>query len=636
MDEYMCTTQATIGSNTCTWGYDGNNMLSQINASGVQRYDYTFNVNTGNLSSRTNYLQSKTESFGYDGDNLDRLASVTGPQNLSVNYTGDKNGNISYKSDAGTYAYNTAGKPYAVSGVTNALNIDTARQEIDYYSFEKVEKITQGLKTADFWYNAGHQRIKMELKDNGVTTKTKYYFGGSCEREVVGGTTTQYIWIGGDAYTAVAVAKKVGDGGWTIYNIFRGHLGTITHLKNGGNVDEYSFDAWGRRRDKDSWSYTLSSEPSLFADRGFTAHEFLADFNLYNMNGRLYDPVVGRFLSPDPYVQNAGFTQNFNRYSYCLNNPLKYTDPNGSKYHFIEQTWWAPGAETFFGNSSGGGGSITPHLDKWNMIDMGQDASGGWRYDEATGGYYNLFSRENMTTGQFSSSGIGHSFASYTARGERARDIMRAVSSVSRSGNLMGTINSIEGYHFFFEIRGSYMYVPGTNQVVPDMYANVLSTLAGLNGGAQSTGSWSGTGGSWGDESFFGDAGFGKKALDWILAGGPVIDVPYYGGMAPTPVNIGSGLKGASTGLKLLYKNGVTGNSIINIRSTLLNNGFRQSLTRNRSGYLFSNTLGEQIRVMSRNGTWDIRVMNQYGNYLDDIGNVALPGSTHNLFIGIW
>lgn len=107
-------------------------------------------------------------------------------------------------------------------------------------------------------------------------------------------------------------------------------MGTITHLKNGSNpADEYSFDAWGRRRDKDDWTYTLASEPALFADRGFTAHEYLADFKLYNMNGRMYDPVVGRFLSPDPYVLGGDFTQGFNRYSYALNNPLVYVDPNG-------------------------------------------------------------------------------------------------------------------------------------------------------------------------------------------------------------------------------------------------------------------------------------------------------------------
>ncbi|KAF5049258.1 hypothetical protein DSECCO2_441570 [anaerobic digester metagenome] len=51
------------------------------------------------------------------------------------------------------------------------------------------------------------------------------------------------------------------------------------------------------------------------------------------MNGRIYDPVLGRFLSPDPYVQMPDFTQNFNRYSYCLNNPLVYTDPDGEWIH---------------------------------------------------------------------------------------------------------------------------------------------------------------------------------------------------------------------------------------------------------------------------------------------------------------
>ena len=108
---------------------------------------------------------------------------------------------------------------------------------------------------------------------------------------------------------------------------------TITHVTDasGNVVSEYSFDAWGRHRDKDDWSYSLSGEPALFADRGFTGHEWLPWFNLYNMNGRLYDPVVGRFLSPDPYVANQTSTQEYNRYSYCLNNPLKYIDPSGYK-----------------------------------------------------------------------------------------------------------------------------------------------------------------------------------------------------------------------------------------------------------------------------------------------------------------
>jgi RHS repeat-associated protein len=92
---------------------------------------------------------------------------------------------------------------------------------------------------------------------------------------------------------------------------------------------EYSFDAWGRRRSASDWSYAIGSEPALFADRGFTGHEYLSWFKLYNMNGRMYDPLVGRFLNADPYVQMPDNTQSYNRYSYCLNNPLKYTDPDG-------------------------------------------------------------------------------------------------------------------------------------------------------------------------------------------------------------------------------------------------------------------------------------------------------------------
>lgn len=92
-------------------------------------------------------------------------------------------------------------------------------------------------------------------------------------------------------------------------------------------VKNYSFNPWGMPRNAADWSESISGE--LFADRGFTGHEYLKDFNLINMNGRVYDPVLGRFLSPDPYVQMPGYPHNYNRYTYALNNPLIYTDPDG-------------------------------------------------------------------------------------------------------------------------------------------------------------------------------------------------------------------------------------------------------------------------------------------------------------------
>lgn len=353
MDEYGRYRNAIIGNSPdipliFLWKYGTNNTLSLID--GIGGFRYSFDVNTGNLNSRTNLARDFSESFGYDAFGLDRLTSVTGRSAMSVNY--GSNGNILTKSDAGTGSYAYANTPYAVSSIPGALNISTTPQDIDYYSFEKVKKITEGTKTADFVYNAGQQRIRMILKDNGTTTKTRWYFGGSQEREQAGSTTTQYIWIGGDAYTAVAAARKIGSGSWEVFNIFRDHSGTMAYLRNSINdwVYEYSFDAWGRRRDQDDWSYNLIGEPALFAGRGFTAHEHLEDFNLINMNGRLYDPVVGRFLSPDPIVQAPDFTQGFNRYSYALNNPLKYTDPSG-------YTWWS----SF-----------------WNWVGEGFDNLGDW------------------------------------------------------------------------------------------------------------------------------------------------------------------------------------------------------------------------------------------------------------------
>ena len=68
---------------------------------------------------------------------------------------------------------------------------------------------------------------------------------------------------------------------------------------------------------------------------GFTMHKMLPEFGLINMNGRMYDPALGRMLSPDNYIPNPRNPQAYNRYSYCLNNPLVYTDPDGEFIQYI-------------------------------------------------------------------------------------------------------------------------------------------------------------------------------------------------------------------------------------------------------------------------------------------------------------
>lgn len=84
--------------------------------------------------------------------------------------------------------------------------------------------------------------------------------------------------------------------------------------------------AWGRRRNPQTLSY---DNVTTSFDRGYTLHEHYDDFGLINMNGRLYDPLVGRMLSPDIVIQDEQNSQAYNRYSYCFNNPLRFTDPSG-------------------------------------------------------------------------------------------------------------------------------------------------------------------------------------------------------------------------------------------------------------------------------------------------------------------
>jgi RHS repeat-associated protein len=346
-------TGATYGSNLlATYGFDAHGYPNASSAGSVQDYRYVFDPVTGNLSSRQNYIRGLSESFSYtgNGDNLDRLTGVSGPQNLNMTY--DANGNIKTKSDISStvnFGYGTNAGPYALTEVSSSTGvIPTNPQAVTYTSFEKVATIAEGNYNAVMVYNSDNQRAKMDVTQSGSSILTRWYAGSSYMKETAGGVTREYTYLGGDAYTAPVAAVTQG-GATAYYYLLRDYLGNITHQVNTSNevVAEYNFDAWGRRRSADEWSYTLDgNDLALFADRGFTGHEHLTWFNLVNMNGRLYDPLVGRFLNVDPYVQMPDYTQNFNRYSYCLNNPLTYNDPSG-EFIFTLLAAVIPGAQVF-------------------------------------------------------------------------------------------------------------------------------------------------------------------------------------------------------------------------------------------------------------------------------------------------
>jgi len=108
------------------------------------------------------------------------------------------------------------------------------------------------------------------------------------------------------------------------------HLGSVVGVVNSGGTltQRFSYDPWGHARNP-STGDLLDTMPARRGDRGFTGHEELRHLGLVHMNGRVYDPMATRFLSPDPFIQFPEFDQSWNRYSYVLNNPLTFTDPSG-------------------------------------------------------------------------------------------------------------------------------------------------------------------------------------------------------------------------------------------------------------------------------------------------------------------
>lgn len=289
-----------------------------------QSIQYSFNEQTGNLESRSYPLVNMTETFSYD--NLNRLTSFG-----SHGVTYDNNGNIISKGDVGSFNYNTSGKPYAVSDVTLTNSISVGTQNVSYYSFDRPNEISDNGYTATFTYNGNYDRVKMQMLHNSSASLTRYYLGGCYELDVKPSSTTERLYLNGGYYDAPTVLIKQGNTS-SVYQILRDHLGSITHVLNssGTVVQELSYDAWGRLRNPSTFAlYTPTNEPEPYLGRGYCGHEHLTGLGLINMNARLYDPLLGRFLSPDPYVQAPEHSQSFNRYSYCMNNPLVYKDEDG-------------------------------------------------------------------------------------------------------------------------------------------------------------------------------------------------------------------------------------------------------------------------------------------------------------------
>ena len=287
----------------------------------LETFNTDYDGTTGNLLSRRRN-NGALEEFGYD--NLDRLLSVKSGTDESMRVSYAPNGNILFKTGVGNFYYDKNTRPHAVAEVENADgSIPGDALNTSFNNFGKIqliEDVGKGLRM-DFGYGPDRQRWYSELLSNGKVSRTTVY-AGEYEKTTENGITREFYYLDGNTI----VVRQNGITGY--YLAFTDNLGSILSAmdENGRKVFDASYDAWGRQ------TVTLNT---IGLHRGYTGHEMLNEFDIINMNGRLYDPVLGRFLSPDNYVQAPESSQSFNRYSYCMNNPLKYTDPSGDLWNLI-------------------------------------------------------------------------------------------------------------------------------------------------------------------------------------------------------------------------------------------------------------------------------------------------------------
>ena len=372
------------------------NIVTTHQSSLLQDEVYTYNK-IGHLLIRRDSVRELAEHFTYD--RLHRLESAT--INPNPEYDGhsmnpslydhkvytffDNVGNPFFKSDVGYYIYNAFANgryiPHAVSNVGahsyqydangNMVRRNDATYEWTSFGKPKLMWSTQELTdlpgrnyAIEFRYGPEHQRVAQStllerVTSDGLYEQTdmeKYYFGKEWTRSEA---TTKGCETSAQCYTSstqghtIQIAGPSGALGYYRKQRQNGisanesrsylmdHLGSITALldENGVVTDAYSYDAWGKRRDAQTWMPLEDPDVQLQsrAEAGFTGHEMLDGALLVHMNGRIYEPTIGRFLSPDPYVGQDWDLQSFNRYSYINNAPLSGTDPSGYIIDWIAQ-----------------------------------------------------------------------------------------------------------------------------------------------------------------------------------------------------------------------------------------------------------------------------------------------------------
>ncbi len=343
------------------------NFLRQINShlGSTPIQDLTYWMDEmGNLTLRRDAIHGGYENFYYDTLNRLIQSKTTPPasagQQYIVDYEYDVLGNLRYRSDVGTMNYGENGYgPHAITSVqqTQSVNVtenvfnpygayhydgngnltSNGQRTVDWTAFNKPKQMASVVdgeaRGVSYTYGSDFQRIS---KTTLGGKSTRYYGGGSMEYLTEGDDKHWKYYIPVGAATLEIKYEQVGENlSASTYTqvekqyLFKDHLGSTDVIVDDAGViiERLSFNAWGERRDSD-WS-EADGEITSVSNRGYTGHEMDDEVGLVNMNARIYDPIIGRFLSPDALIPSPTDLQSYNRYSYVRNNPLSFTDPSG-------------------------------------------------------------------------------------------------------------------------------------------------------------------------------------------------------------------------------------------------------------------------------------------------------------------
>ncbi|KFF09724.1 hypothetical protein IW15_22510, partial [Chryseobacterium soli] len=335
--------------------------------------DYSFDAIKNELNYRTHQNFGIDENFIYDDNN--RLVEWTNPKTgLISSNKYDNTGRIIANDQLGDVGFSIGGSPYRVmsiklnpQGVENYDLNGQSRllQQVTYNENNDPVKIDGTRGDYDFAYGLSESRQIMyyggNFKDIKEAPYQKYY-SESGDAEIIvdreNGKEKHILYIEGTPYESnIIFTRNIGLDGEGYKFLHKDYLGSILAIsnENGEAEERRHYDAWGIFTHlqikenhilvgKEVEEY-LNKNPSLIVDRGYTSHEHLYAVELIHMNGRLYDPLLRRFLNADENIQDPTNTQNYNKYGYVMNNPLMYNDPSGEVFQFLlvwgMSTFWA-------------------------------------------------------------------------------------------------------------------------------------------------------------------------------------------------------------------------------------------------------------------------------------------------------